>query len=99
MEVQKGDIVRSTNGRDRDRALFVLEVDGDYLRLVDGKSRRLEHPKRKKKKHCVFLSREDCRTAEKLRSGEKVGNSEIRRALAAVEAEAKQGPAVTGGGL
>ena len=99
MEVQKGDIVRSINGRDRDRALFVLEVDGDYLVLIDGKSRRLEHPKRKKKKHCTFLSREESRVAEKLRSGEKVGNSEVRRALAAIEAAAKQEPAVTGGGL
>jgi len=84
MEVCKGDIVQSENGRDQGKPLFVLEVEGDYLILVDGKSRRVEHPKRKKEKHCRFLDRRmDCRVSEKLRAGEKVNNSEIRRAIAA----------------
>lgn len=30
---------------------IVIAVDGEYLYLADGKSRRLEHPKRKKIKH------------------------------------------------
>ena len=83
MEVQKGDIVQSRNGRDKGKALFVADVDDGYLILIDGKSRRLEHPKRKKEKHCMFLAREHCRVSEKLRVGEKVVNSEVRRALAA----------------
>ena len=87
MEVCKGDIVQSQNGRDKGKPLFVLEVDGGYLILIDGKSRRVEHPKRKKEKHCSFLARPDCRVSEKLRIGEKVNNSEIRRAVAAYLAE------------
>lgn len=83
MEVCKGDIVQSENGRDQGKPLFVLEVEGDYLILVDGKSRRVEHPKRKKEKHCAFLSRAEDRVSEKIRVGEKVNNSEIRRAIAA----------------
>jgi len=90
MEVCKGDIVRSKNGRDQGKPLFVLEVDDAYLILVDGKSRKVEHPKRKKEKHCEFLARrEDCRVSEKLRLGEKVTNSEIRRAIATLQADGK----------
>ena len=98
MEVQRGDIIRSLNGRDKGKALFVLEVEGEYVILVDGKSRRIEHPKRKKEKHCMFLAREESRIAEKLRGGEKVGNSEVRRALAAFTA-GTTGDSLTGGGL
>ena len=84
MEICKGDIVQSQNGRDKGKPLFVLDVEDEYLILVDGKSRRVEHPKRKKEKHCGFLARRtDCRVSEKLRAGEKVNNSEIRRAIAA----------------
>lgn len=82
MEVQKGDIVQSINGRDKGRALFVMEVQDEYLILVDGKSRKLETPKRKKQKHCKFLVRGNCRVAEKFLEGKKVLNSEIRKALA-----------------
>ena len=83
MKVCKGDMVRSLNGRDQGKPLFVLDVDGAYLILVDGKSRRVEHPKRKKEKHCQFLARTQDRVSEKFRNDEKVNNSEIRRAIAA----------------
>ncbi|MCL2368957.1 MAG: KOW domain-containing RNA-binding protein [Oscillospiraceae bacterium] len=96
MTVEKGDIVESANGRDKGRALFVLEVDDQYLILTDGKRRRVEHPKRKKTKHCVFLARGDCRVALKIKEEKKVANSEIRRALAAFAAGAGE---MTGGGL
>jgi len=90
MELQKGDLVQSQNGRDKGKALFVADLDGEYLILVDGKSRRLEQPKRKKQKHCIFLARDSSRVAEKLRAGERVTNSEVRRALAAWNAGAAE---------
>jgi len=82
MEIDKGDIVLSLGGRDKGKALYVAALDGDYLILVDGKSRKLEHPKRKKRKHCIFFARDDTRVSEKLRTGERVNNSDVRRALA-----------------
>jgi len=97
MEVCKGDIVRSEKGRDQGKPLFVLEVDGAYLILADGKSRRVEHPKRKKEKHCKFLARlTDCRVSEKIRGDERVNNSEIRRAIAAFTADGN-GDRIRGG--
>ena len=82
MEVTRSDIVRSTAGRDKGKLFFVLDTDGEFLLLADGKTRRLENPKRKKRKHTEFVERNDCRVAEKLRSEEKVTNSELRRTLA-----------------
>lgn len=82
MDIARSDIVKATAGRDQGKVFFVLAVEGDYLLLADGKSRRLERPKRKKRKHVVFQARFDCRTAEKIRDGEKLSNSELRKTLA-----------------
>ncbi|MCL2588678.1 MAG: KOW domain-containing RNA-binding protein [Oscillospiraceae bacterium] len=98
-DMQRGDIVESVNGRDQGKPLFVTDRDETYVVLVDGKSRSLENPKRKKQKHCKFLARDSSRTAEKLKAGERVNNSEIRRALAAfVAGAASQSDDETGGG-
>ena len=88
MELRKGDIVLSLSGRDKGSALFVADLDDGYAILVDGKGRRLERPKRKKQKHCRFLSRDACRVSEKLGMGERVTNNDVRRALAAFRAGA-----------
>ena len=82
MDVARSDIVKSIAGRDQGKLFFVMDTEGEYLLLADGKSRRLESPKRKKRKHAVFQAHCDCRAAEKIRSGEKVTNSELRRTLA-----------------
>ena len=89
MEIDKGDIVLSLGGRDKGKALFVTDTDGEYVILVDGKSRKLEHPKRKKRKHCAFFDRDSYRLSEKLRAGERVSNLEIRRTLATLRAGAE----------
>jgi len=82
MDIARADIVKSTAGRDKGKFFFVLEVEGDFLLLADGKLRKLESPKRKKRRHAAFAARFRCRTADKIRSGEKVTNSELRRTLA-----------------
>lgn len=83
MEIQKSDVVCSRAGRDKGKLLFVVEVDGNYAILADGRGRKLENPKRKKLAHVSFHASGSCRVAQKLRDGEKVSNSELRRALAA----------------
>ena len=76
------DVVLSTAGRDQGQLFYVLEADDTYLLLVDGKGRRIEKPKRKKRKHTTKVLRSETRVAEKLRAGDKVLNSELRRDLA-----------------
>ena len=79
------DVVVSTAGRDVGQLFYVLETDGTYLMLIDGKGRTIEKPKRKKRKHTSKVLRSETRVAEKLRSGDKVLNSELRRDLAYID--------------
>ena len=76
------DVVVSTAGRDAGTLFYVLEADDTYLMLVDGKGRTIEKPKRKKRKHTSKVLRSETRVADKLRAGDKVLNSELRRDLA-----------------
>ena len=87
MDLVKSSIVRSIAGRDKGKLFFVLEAEGDFLLLADGKSRKVETPKRKKRKHAVFAMEADTRVAAKIRNGEKITNSEVRRALAQLSGE------------
>ncbi len=81
------DVVRSTAGRDKGKLFYVMETDGLYLTLVNGKDRTLDKPKRKKRKHAMKVLRSETRVAEKIRSGDKVLNSELRRDLAYLSRE------------
>jgi ribosomal protein L14E/L6E/L27E len=49
--VDCGTIVFSKAGRDKGMAMVVLNAEGEYLHLADGKLRTLENPKKKKAKH------------------------------------------------
>ena len=82
MEIAMADIVCSAAGRDRGKLFAVVATEGDYLLLVDGKGRRVERPKRKKRKHVRFVARDTGRLADKIMRSEKITNSEIRKALA-----------------
>ena len=82
MNIEKSDVVCSSAGRDKGGYFFVLETDEVYAVIADGKGRRLERPKRKKLKHLRQAGKSDSRTAEKIRNGDKITNSELRRAVA-----------------
>ena len=76
------DVVLPLAGRDAGQMLYVIGIDGDYLLLADGKHRTLEQPKRKKRRHVKKVLRSETRVAAKIRNGDKVLNSELRRDLA-----------------
>ena len=81
-EINISDVVQSTAGRDQGQWFYVIEADPIYLMLANGKARTLEKPKRKKRKHVTKVLRSETRVAGKIRSGDKVLNSELRRDLA-----------------
>ena len=81
------DVVLSTAGRDAGQMFYVIGTDGPYLMLVNGKDRTIEKPKRKKTKHTNKVLRSETRVAAKLRNGDKVLNSELRRDLAYLSRE------------
>ena len=84
MDIAKANIVRSLCGRDEGNLYFVLSAEEDFLLLADGKHRRLENPKRKRKKHVALVENGSNAVAEKIRSNEKITNNELRKAIAAV---------------
>ena len=76
------DVVVSTAGRDQGEWFYVIAEDPTYLFLANGKDRTLDRPKRKKRKHVQKVLRSETRVAEKILSGDKVLNGELRRDLA-----------------
>ena len=81
------DVVKTTAGRDQGKLFYVIGTDPVYLLLANGKDRTLEQPKRKKRRHIQKVLRSETRVAEKLRLGDKVLNSELRRDLAYLSKE------------
>ena len=81
-DITISDVVVSTTGRDAGQWFYVINEDPVFLYLANGKDRTLEKPKRKKRKHVQKVLRSETRVAEKIRSGDKVLNGELRRDLA-----------------
>ncbi len=86
-EIQISDVVVSTAGRDRGTLFYVLKTEDAFCLLVNGKDRTLEKPKLKKRRHLQKVLRSETRVANKLRAGDKVLNSELRRDLAYLSRE------------
>ena len=51
MEIDRSSLIVSKAGRDKGQLFYVIDADEQYVYLADGKSRKLEKPKRKKRKH------------------------------------------------
>ena len=87
MNIQKSDIVCSLAGRDKGQLYYVLDVNGGSVLVADGKGRRLDKLKRKNPKHLRLIAVECDRTADKIKCGEKITDSEIRRSLQQMSAK------------
>ena len=83
MDISKSDIIESMAGRDKGKFFYVIDTEDNYVLIADGKTRKLENPKRKKLKHVRRVTRTETRVAAKILNGDKVLNSELRRDLAA----------------
>lgn len=81
MEYQIGQVVYSKSGHDKGDVQMIIRVEGEYLLLADGKRRKLEKPKRKKKMHVqpTFYVEED--VAAKLQTGAYLLDADIKKAL------------------
>ena len=85
-----GELVRSLAGHDAGDVFCVVRSEGQFLFLADGKRRRLASPKRKKDRHTEALGRWEHPAFQRLTNGEEVTDNEIRRALAAFQAQARR---------
>ena len=82
MEITRAHLVQATAGREAGKLFYVLAAEGEYLFLADGKSRKVEAPKRKKRKHVRFIADTGDRIAVKIKEDEKITNSELRKSIA-----------------
>ena len=58
MNLAKGQLVRSMAGHDKGEYFLIYEiVDDNYVKIVNGKSRKLEKPKLKKIKHLSKINK------------------------------------------
>ncbi len=81
-EVSTGMYGISRAGHDKGRMYIIVKEEGDFFYLVDGKVRKLDGPKKKRKKHLQIVGTGiDKSLAEKLKSRETVCDEEIRLAI------------------
>ncbi|NTV89471.1 MAG: RNA-binding protein [Clostridiales bacterium] len=82
MGLTLGQIVISKAGRDEGRRFVVVEVLNElYVLLADGDLRKCEKPKKKKIRHIIQTGMVAAMLEEKLKNGEKITNSDLKRAL------------------
>lgn len=84
-EFTLGQVVQSTQGRDTGRDFVVVGIiDQSYVLIADGALRRIDRPKKKKVKHLIPKQELFSSLKEKLTCGQRVYDSEIRKALASL---------------
>ena len=81
-DINISDLVISTAGRDQGSLYYCIGREERHVMLANGKNRTLEEPKKKLLRHVQKVLRSETRVADKLRSGDKVLNGELRRDLA-----------------
>ena len=84
MDLQIGDIVVSTMGRDKNSYFIVVEIEENYVYLVDGSIRKIDRPKKKKIKHIELTSFHEENIASKVINKHKITNQDIKKALRAI---------------
>jgi len=97
--IKASDVVLNTNGRDAGGLFFVLTAGDGYASIADGRSRLVEKPKRKKLKHLLKVEVNATRVSEKLQSGVKVTNAELRRCLRDITKTAEESVTNISGGV
>jgi len=90
MDFMIGQIVFSKAGRDKGEAFIVLQIEGEYLYLANGKSRRLESPKKKKAKHVQPSKTVDDGLKDAILAKENMKNADFRTALKKYQREREE---------
>ena len=81
-EINIGDLVLSTAGRDRNEIFLVVDVLGKFAYVVNGKQRKINFPKKKNIKHLERLNVTPLvGVIEKLHANKIVGNATIKKQI------------------
>ena len=82
MVIYPGQIAISLAGRDKNKYFVVLDVvDNIFCHISDGRTRKVDAPKKKKIKHLRLTEHSLLNVKRKIEAGEPVTNSIIKREL------------------
>jgi ribosomal protein L14E/L6E/L27E len=85
-----GQIVKSTQGRDKGQFFVVLKIlSDDYVLIANGKTRKINNPKKKKIKHLMVYNRQINDIIEKLNQ-ERLDDFFIKKSLAPFKKEQEE---------
>ena len=77
-----GKLAKSKAGHDKDQFYFIIQEDKEFVYLVDGKIKKVENPKKKKKKHIQIIHcYENVELTNRLLSSETITNEEVKYAI------------------
>lgn len=82
VNISMGQLVTSVAGRDQMQVYLVVGIKNNkILLLVNGRERKMANPKKKNIRHVNVLKSIAKGLAEKLQSGKKITDEEIRQAI------------------
>ena len=81
MEWKKGMLAISKAGHDKDSWYVVLSIEGNYAYLVNGKTKTMDAPKKKKLMHLQPVNVIPENLQEKMDNGKQWINEDVKRAL------------------
>lgn len=85
MKLCIGSVVKATAGRDKGKIFVVIDFcDEKFTVIADGRSRRIENPKKKSVKHLTVINEIDTHAAAALADG-KLTNLKLRKIIADYE--------------
>lgn len=76
-----GKFAKSKAGHDKDQIYVIVKEDEEYVYLMDGKTKTVDKPKKKKKRHIQVILKEDENVSRKLQEKEALTNEEIKVAI------------------
>jgi len=77
-----GRVVVAKAGRDKGKAFIIIQrLDDDYVFIADGVRRTVDNPKKKKVKHLKATPELDQNLKDRLESGARVLDADIRKSL------------------
>lgn len=79
-----GGFAISIAGHDSGQCYVIIQMDSEYIYLVDGRIRNFDRPKKKKKKHAKVLAQIDQNLVDKVKN-QTVKNYELKRAIKLVK--------------
>ena len=76
-----GEFAKSKAGHDKEEIFIIINIEEEYVYLVDGKSRILDKPKKKKIKHIQVINQIDEELQRKLETNLILRDEDIKRAI------------------